>query len=299
MKIDRSDLAGVLAASTATPQWQRNQGSSHLKLNGREVARDNDLCVMKMVMFYGHIRFIELGRAVWPKAAFAEQMGRRTAKRLVTQGLLLERRNALGSTSLCVTRAGAAWLEARGIDAHHTLDLSSVSGPTFFHRTLATRFLIERQIDGDNVAGEYQIYRGQLPFSIAVLVRVMRKMPDGLVWRRRHDGKIHVYWVEQESSIKARPDIERCLQAARHVGTTLTPDGMVVLAGLLFVFDCSMSHAKRIRLAASTLWGSLPVSERVALEQKVKLVSVEILPPLVWVSHRETTLADYRLNGKV
>lgn len=297
MRISDMDMAGLLTktASTvapATPKAQRSQQRC-----GREVARANELKCVKAVAHYGHLRVAELARSVWSSARYGEQLARRTVRRLVAQGLLLERRNALGSTSLCVTRAGAVWLDLRGIPAHHTLDLSSVAGATFFHRTMATRYLIERQLTGFQVAGEYLILRRQLPFSIDGLAKALRKLPDGLVWQRKSDGTVVVEIVEQEAASKARAEIEKCLRAAEFVGAALSADGTVKVSGLIFVFDRSLNHAKRLLLAANTLWGGRSASEREMLEKRVKLVAVELREPLVWVSSSVTTLHELRTRG--
>lgn len=265
---------------------------------GREVARENELKCVKTVALYGHVRVAELARAVWPAARFGEQVCRRTVRRLVQQGLLLERRNALGSKSLCLTRPGASWLELRGIPAQQTLELSSVSGPTFFHRTMATRYLVERQVTGSQVAGEYLILRRQLPFSIDRLAKTLQKLPDGLVWQRsKLDGSIAVELVEQEAAPKARAEIEKALKAATLVGSALSADGRVKLAGVVFVYDRSLNHARRLLLAANSLWGGRPMAERVTLEKRVKVVAVELRDPLVWVSSSVTTLHELRMRG--
>lgn len=297
MRISTSDIPGLLssrptAASNtvklAAPRTERSSKS------GREIARVNELNCVAAVARWGHLRIQEMARAVWPKAKFAEQLAARTARRLTKQGLLLERRNALGGRSLCLTRAGVAWLEVRGIEAQHTLDLTSVSGPTFFHRTFATRYLIERQNAGQNVAGEYLILRRKLPFKIDSLSRALRKLPDGFSWSRMPDGVMAVEIIEQEAASKARAELEKCLRAAAYVGTCLPGDAVYKLSAVVFVFDGSLSHARRILLAANALWGNMPVPERVALEKRVKLVAVELRPPLVWVRQRTITLHDFR-----
>lgn len=299
MKLTTNEMSGLLGkpapliASPPLPKERLKQ-----RRCGREVGRANELKCMKAVASFGHLRIAELARCVWPSARFAEQLGRRTVRRLVLQGLLLERRNALGSTSLCVTRAGAAWLDLRGIAAKHTLELSSVSGATFFHRTLASRYLIERQVTGSQVAGEYLILRRALPFSIDRITQALRKQPDGLVWQRRGDGgPMPVEFVEQEAAPKARAEIERCLKAAEFVGTQLSGDDAYVLSGLVFVYDRSLNHARRILLAATALWSGRSATERATLERRVKLVAVELREPLVWVSSTVTTLHDLRMRG--
>lgn len=296
MKLPSNDLHGLLtkpAIHSPVPNQQRQA----VKRSGRDTARLNELKTTKAVAQFGHLRISELARAVWPRAQYGEQLARRTAARLVAQGLLLERRNALGSKSLCLTRGGAAWLDARGIEAQHTLDLSSVAGSTFFHRTLATRYLVECQVEGFQVVGEYQLLRRKLPFPIDPLVKALRKLPDGMVWQRRADGAMTVELVEQEAAAKARPELERCLKAAEFVGRALDGAGRYRVGGLVFVFDRELSHARRILLAATSLWGHLPSAERATLERRVKLVAVELRDPLVWVGSSTVTLHELRQRG--
>lgn len=292
MKFPSNDLHGLLS-KPETPSAAPRQRQPR-KRNGRETARRNELKVMEAVAQFGHLRISELARAVWPQARYGEQLARRTVARLVARGLLLERRNALGSKSLCMTRGGAAWLDVRGVEAQHTLDLSSVAGSTFFHRTLATRYLIERQVEGFQVAGEYQLLRRKAPFPIDALVKALRKLPDGLVWQRRTEGVMTVELVEQEAAAKARHELEKCLKAAEFVGRSLDVEGRYRIGGLVFVFDRELNHARRILLAASSLWGSRPPADRAMLEQRVKLVAVELRDPLVWVSSSVVTLHDLR-----
>ena len=297
MKVSNTEMTGLLSGRPAsTPHATKPAASRKVKqsLCGREVARVNELNCVVAVSKWGHLRLQELARAVWPSARYAEQLAGRTASRLLKQGLLLERRNALGGRSLCLTRAGVAWLEVRGVEAQHTLDLTSVAGPTFFHRTFATRYLIERQIAGQYVAGEYLILRRKLPFKIEALCRALRKMPDGFTWCRMPDGTMAVEVIEQEAASKARAELEKCLRAALYVGTNLPGDTAYKLSAVVFVFDGSLSHARRILLAANSLWGDRPALERIALEKRVKLVAVELRPPLVWVTQRVMTLHDFR-----
>ena len=299
MKIASDEMAGLLAKTPTTRTAKQPEQPLKVRQvrSGREVARVNELKCVKAVAQFGHLRIVELARCVWPLACYAEQLARRTVARLVAQGLLLARRNALGSMSLCLTRGGAAWLDARGIHAQHTLDLSSVAGSTFFHRTLATRYLIERQVAGYQVAGEYQILRRKLPFSIDGLAKALRKLPDGLVWQRKSDGTVAVEIVEQEAAAKARGELEKCLKAAEYVGTSLSKDGTVKVAGLVFVYDRSLNHARRILLAANSMWCGRSATERVTLESRVKLVAVELREPLVWVSSSVVTLHEFRTRA--
>ncbi|MCM3565720.1 hypothetical protein [Hydrogenophaga intermedia] len=290
-------LHGLLSKPAEPDRSPSRRARPTLQRSGRETARLNEHKALRAVAQFGHLRISELARSVWPQARYAEQLARRMAARLVASGLLLERRNALGSRSLCLTRGGAAWLELRGVEAQHTLDLSSVAGSTFFHRTLATRYLVERQVEGAQVLGEYQLLRRKAPFSVDALVRVMRKLPDGMVWQRRASGPMEVELVEQEVAAKARQELEKCLRAAELVGRSLDAGGLYRVGGLVFVYDRELNHARRILLAATSLWGDRPHAERVMLERRVKLVAVELRDPLVWVGSSTVTLHDLRQRG--
>jgi hypothetical protein len=297
MRISTGEIPGLLSGRTtpkSTATKQTGRSDARPSQSGREVARANELNCVVAVAKWGHLRIQELARSVWPLAKYAEQVAARTARRLVKQGLLIERRNALGGRSLCLTRTGVAWLEVRGVESQHTLDLTSVSGPTFFHRTFATRYLIERQNAGQYVAGEYLILRRKLPFKIEALSRALRKLPDGFSWSRLPDGSMAVELIEQEAASKARGELEKCLRAAAYVGTSLPGDKVYKLSAVVFVFDGGLSHARRILLAANSLWGDKPLPERIALEKRVKLVAVELRPPLVWVSQQVMTLHEFR-----
>lgn len=291
------DLLGLLSKPAKPIPSSTPHPRPASRRSGRETARLNELKALRAVAQFGHLRISELARAVWPQARYAEQLARRTAARLVASGLLLERRNALGSRSLCLTRGGAAWLELRGVEAQHTLDLSSVAGSTFFHRTLATRYLIERQVAGAQVVGEYQLLRRKAPFSVEAVVRAMRKLPDGMVWQRRGSGPVDVELVEQEAAAKARQELEKCLRVAELVGRPLDPEGQYRVGGLVFVYDRELNHARRILLAAASLWCDRPHAERAMLERRVKLVAVELGDPLVWVGSSTVTLHDLRQRG--
>ena len=264
--VEMSGLLGKPATTNANPLPGKQQPKQ--RRCGREVARANEQKCLRAVAQFGHLRIAELARCVWPLARYGEQLARRTTRRLVQQGLLLERRNALASRSLCLTRVGAMWLEVRGFPAQHTLDLSSVAGPTFFHRVMATRYLIERQVTGSQVAGEYLILRRKLPFNIEGLAKALRKLPDGLVWQRRADGTASVDFIEQEAAPKARAEIEKCLRAAEYVGAALSDDGAYKLGGVVFVYDRTLNHARRLLLAANSLWGARTLSERATLGKR-------------------------------
>lgn len=294
MAFDNDILAGLLGpARRASTQAQSPVTPTRRARCGRVQAGVNELDCMKALALFGHARAAEIARLVWPKAAYAEQMASRTMARLRDAGLTLSRRNACGSHSWVVTRKGAAWLEERGVQARHTLDLSSVAGSSFAHRTLSSRFLIEQRLAGFAVAGEYQLAVGSQPFDIGPLCKKLGKASDGLYWRKGANGHHSVWWTEVENAPKALGELQRVLAVAEHAGTILGAAN-THLAGLTVVVDASLSHAQRLLRAATERWGDRDAASRTALESRVQVVLVDIRPPLVWAGHRTVNLLELR-----
>lgn len=268
------------------------------KGSGRDIACQNELKVAAAIAEYGHLRIAEIARLGWPLATYADQMAQRTCRRMVGAGRLLIRRNALGGTSYVLTRTGASWLSLRGTQARHTLELSSVGGATFFHRTLATRYLLERAIKGAGVAGEYKMANGGVPFSIETLTRATKKNPDGLIWRENKDGSIAFEWLEVENASKPKSELVRMLRVAMFSGKLVDVGKKAYAAGLNILYNKDLNHADRILSAANELWGGLPEQKRDEYERKVVLISASIAAPLVWLGHSSKTLQQYRQEKK-
>jgi hypothetical protein len=293
MRIELNALAGMLKPGTEQPQVALRR--SALK-NGREIAERNEFKTLLAVNSFGHLRIAEIARFVWPQSKYSEQMARRTVKRLESEGLLVARRNAVGGQSYVLSRRGAGWLELRGHEARHGLDLSSIGGGTFLHRTISTRYLIEQWVAGYQVAGEYASQQNRLPFSLTHYMRKHRKLPDGLVWRETRSGAILLEIIETENAAKPTEEICRVLQAAELVGRILDPGKNVQLIGLTIVFDAMLNHAERVRRASDILWSGLEPARRAQLESVIRLVFVELKPPLVWASFRHESLREYKMR---
>jgi hypothetical protein len=261
-----------------------------VKRCGREAARSNEKLALCAVAKFGHLRTSEIGRFVWPNASHAQQMAQRTCNRLLKAGHLLNRRNALGGVSYVLTRPGAGWLSLNGIPARHTLELSSVGGATFIHRTLSTRYLIEEARDTVGVAGEYEIARKALPFSIDKLVRCLQKMPDGLVWRKEKDGRVAVDWVEVENASKPRSEIAKLLRVAEYAGVVIDPGANAYLKRLVVVFDGQLNHGDRLRKTAKEIWCNAPQDKKHLYMNAVSLVAASITALLVWQGAQESKL---------
>lgn len=143
---------------------------------------------------WGHLRTSDLARAVWPHAKYAEQLSGRLVIKLEKAGLVTRRPNAVGGMSYVLTRRGAANAESLGCIAHHGLDLCSVAGATFIHRSIATRYGIEAELQGRTCFGEHLLAGAGTPFTREALRRQFGKLPDLF----EVDGA-DVRWVEVES----------------------------------------------------------------------------------------------------
>ncbi len=231
---------------------------------------------------WGHLRCADLARVVWPSARYAEQMCQRHLCRMLKSGEILCRINSVGTRSFVLTRRGAAMADAIGIEARHGLDLSSVSGATFIHRSIATRFGIERQLQGARVFGEHALSSGRCPINRETLARRFGKLPDLLVVER---GAVAADWVEVECAAKPKATIQEALQMTRHWGRELTDsDPHLQFGRLVFVCDGRYNHASRIRKAAREFWSGLGPTERMAHASRVSIVTVCLGATARWMS---------------
>lgn len=262
--------------------------------SGREVARRNEIAVTAAVAKFGHLRAAEIASAVWPHAARGEQMAQRTCRRLLTLKYLARKRNALGGVSYVLTTTGANHLTLLGYSAQNTLELSSVTGATFSHRTIGTRFLIEKQNRRFEVAGEYGIFKQRVPFSIKILEKMLNKKPDGLAWKRIGENGFEFEWIEVENAAKSKFELMKMLSVVQRAGLAIDSRRSVFLSKLTIVFDSKYAHAKRILKAADELWGNLPSQKRAEFERKVSLNAVHLSLPLRWHKYTTESLHEYR-----
>ena len=222
--------------------------------DGRLLAQQNELTVLKLVRDYGHVRRAEIERGVWPCAsgAVARKSCQRTVKRCLDKKWLLERPNALGGLSLVLTTAGAQRLRDVDIVATSGYELSSVTGPQFFHRTLGTRYIIERAaVPGCQGFGEYALSKGFSLVARAEIAHRFGKIPDGLVVvpgasRGYASGLWAADWIEVESSYKPEAELQRIFAIAGHRRTWLNAEQTIALDGLVFVFDARQSVRRQL-----------------------------------------------------
>nr|WP_315473030.1 hypothetical protein [uncultured Undibacterium sp.] len=297
MRVRNNDLAGLLSIQDSERTIVCNSKLKK-KDDSRKIAKLNDSNVLLSLRAFGHLRIAEIARYAWPEARYREQMALRTVRRLFANGLVVPRRNAVGGMSYVLTRRGAKLLELGGLETRHGLDLSSVAGGTFLHRTISTRYLIEQKIQGFGVVGEYSMNINRTPFHVRQWITKNKKMPDGLFWRQNSLGGYSIWVVETEHASKPLEEIIRVLKTAEYIGGWLDDEKTAKICGLVIVFDASLNHANRILRAADNLWKHLPFERKKRLESSVQLAFVNIHLPLVWKNYSEMSLAQYRLENK-
>jgi len=227
----------------------------------------------------------------------ARIMSERTIRRVLRKGLLVERPNALGGRSLVLGARGVARLRDAGIDAQDGRDLSSVAGPQFFHRTLGTRYLIERTAEGHTSFGEYAISKGWGPVGRGELIERFNKIPDGIVtmpgYVRGYDTTVHAAdWLEVESSFKPEEELERIFAVAWKVGGWLDHHETLLLDRVLFVYDTRQRHENAIVSSLTRYLRDHPVANEELILSSIVLIRCELSLPLVWRDHTELTALE-------
>jgi len=268
MRMTSEVLGGLLRPVAAKPKPRQP--------TARERAQANRLRVLQAVAEHGHLRCADLATC-WPGARYGEQMAQRTVRALVAAGELLARRNCHGGLSYVLTRPGAAALEVRGIPARHGLDLASVSGPTFTHHALTSRWCLHKQGQGFEAFNEYALQNGLAPVSAQQLLKRFGKLPDAALVRGDK-----LWLVETESAPKSMQELLRIVALTEHVGRKVHPELPFTLAGLIVVFDSEQNHAARIARAARERWQRLSAADQAALAGRITLSRVHLGLPLVW-----------------
>lgn len=261
--------------------------------DNRIVAAQNDLAVLKLLRDFGHLRRSEIARGVWPNSSttVATKMANRTVRRLREKGYVREKPNSLGGRSLVLTARGATWLQLHGVEAHDGYELSSVAGPHFYHRTLGTRYLLERAAGGHKVFGEYALQKGFGPIGRGELAERFQKLPDGIVLAPGHErgydrNVIAADWVEVESSYKPEQELSKIFAIAWSVGSWLDAAETIMLDRVLFIYNSRQRHENTILRALQRYLGKHPATNTDLL-LSIVLVRCQVGLPLVWQGFSE------------
>jgi hypothetical protein len=272
-------------------------------LDGRSVADNNEVEVLKAVRYFGHLRRGEVARAVWPRSSHrsAYLMAQRTVKRMVAKGYLLERANTLGSISLVLASKGVARLRECDITSVEGYDMSSISGPQFFHRTVGTCFLIDRSRNDEVVFGEYAVNRDWAPLTRDMLKQHYRKIPDGITvtagsTRGYAEGFRALDWIEVESAFKPEAELLKIIGLGLRLPEPVPGTTDLVLDQVVFVYDTRQAHEVRILRTLRAYLRDHPEARDQERLSHIVLARAHIDVPMQWHGVTEHTAWEL-LNG--
>lgn len=249
--------------------------------DGRAIARENDVRVLRALHRFGWLRTRDIAALVWlswarspsgepdlkpltPKDA-GLRMAQRTLKRLRDKRLVLSSPAPDGSVIYALAEAGARALQQIGIAAATGKDMMrSFSSAHYRHRCIANEIAVGAIVAGFRVSTEREIAQG---LWFGGEDGIAGKKPDGLI--RTKDT---VWWVEVERSRKNARDYARLLQwlgtvaqdAFRSTGPMLL--GEKVRWGKV-VFICTPAfQAKLTRDLTAAGWKKIHIDALVSFE---------------------------------
>lgn len=264
----------------------------------------NDRTALSAIGYFGHLRRAEIAMAVWPASspASADRMTAVLLKRLLDRRWIASAVNSTGTLSYHLTKSGVGQLRSYGIEVGDAGELSSVSGPQFYHRTLGTLYLLEkgREAPGPEVLGEYALLRGYGSISRAELSGRFHKFPDGLVVRDAvtrdydFDGKV-VDWVEVESAYKSQENLDAILNIAWQTGGWLDLRETMLLDRVVFVINDAQAHEKYIVSALRRHLKDKPPEVAQHFLAGVVIARASVKIPLRWQGLQEVSALDLGL----
>ena len=229
--------------------------------DGRAVARENEIRVLRTLHRFGWLRTRDLAALLWqrwaPKpttdpslrpptpTAAGLRMAQRTLRRLRTKHLILNSRAPDGSVIHALAEAGARVLQQMGLAAVSGKDMvRSFSSDHFRHRCIANEIALGAIIEGYRVSTEREIARG---LWLGGESGIAGKKPDVMI--RSGDA---IWWVEVERSRKNAKDYARLLRwlhgvlqdVSRASGATLLGEK---LRWAKVVFICTPAFQARLR----------------------------------------------------
>jgi hypothetical protein len=263
----------------------------------RERAAISKLAVLSTLAAYGHLRPVEVDAACWNGSRWGLQMAQRCLRHLVETGEVKLCANSVGSTSFVLTHLGARTLDLHGLKGRHGLDIRSVSGGTFMHHSITSRYVIEKNLQGYEAFTEFGVAAGFAPISTSILRDRFRKMCDGILIEASpelstyspHTGNKRLFLLEVESARKPKDELMRILSLTSLVGSRVHPELPYVLAGIFIVY-AEPTHAGRIQRAAASLWSQCGAARKAELAGSVTMVEVNLGLPLVWRDFSERPL---------
>lgn len=265
----------------------------------------NDRTALTAIGYFGHLRRLEIGMAVWPNSpqASADRMTAILLKRLLANRWIASAVNSTGTLSYHLTKSGVGQLRSYGIEVGEAGELSSVSGPQFFHRTMGTLYMLEKGKESPDteVLGEYALLRGYGSISRADISGRFHKFPDGLVLREassrdyEFSGKV-VDWVEVESAYKSQENLDEILNIAWQTGSWMDLHETLLLDRVVFVLNSAQAHEKYIVTAIKRHLKDKPPEVAQHFLAGIVIARAEIEVPLRWQGLHEVSALDLGLT---
>ncbi|TAL76294.1 MAG: hypothetical protein EPN76_12110 [Burkholderiaceae bacterium] len=228
--------------------------------DGRVIALENELRVLRAIHRFGWLRARDLAVVVWrrpagpsttapglqpPTPTAAElRMAQKTLARLRKKRQVLHAQAPDYSRLYALAEAGVRALRARGADATTGKDaLRAFSLDHYHHRRIANEVAISALIEGYKISTERETAQGRW---LGGREGIARKIPDALL----RAGSA-IYWVEVEYSRKNQPDYQRLLAWLTIVRRdALAPGGSTLLsAGTRWqqiIFVCTSAFQKKL-----------------------------------------------------
>lgn len=267
-------------------------------------AHRNELAILTLLHRYGHVRQTDIGRHTWPKSetTTAKSMTHRTIARLLEAKQLIRMGNPLGGYSYLLSSVGANRLGlALEDEVKSGRGITSVTGPQFIHRTLGTRYLIEKEVAGMTAHGEYAIYRGLTGIPRDTFTRLFKKIPDGLVFvngtTRGLDPDITaVDWIEVESYYKPRVERRKIIALSGKIGTWLDRNRKLLLDRIVFVYSSMNAHESSLLSGIDSFVREQKITNPHILS-RIVLAKCDIRPPFIWVGYTEVSWLQMQSIG--
>ena len=229
--------------------------------DGRTVARNNEVRILRALHRFGWMRTKDIGALVWQRWASTARvdgpslqppvttesglrMAQRTLRRMRHGRLVLSSQAPDGSIVYALSEAGARALQGIGVPAITGKDqVRSFSSSHFRHRCIANEVAISAILEGYRASTEREISQG---LWLGGKQGIAGKLPDVFL----HNGST-AFWVEVERSRKRNNDqarLQGALEAFRQ--DALRPTGSVLLGDKLswtkVVFICTPAFRSKL-----------------------------------------------------
>lgn len=250
-----------------------------MKRDGRELARQNELGVLKALHKYGWLRTRDLAALLWMKVKAspgqeftvaplmvepsALRMAQRTLARLRADRQVIWRQAPDGSLIFGLSESGSRRLVSLGIPAKSSKDqVRRVSLSQFHHRRLANELCILASLQKYRVSSETEIAAG---LWLGGLTGINGKKPDVVV----REGK-RVFFLEVERSRRNRLGYQNLLvwlntmwPANRHDANPANLPGGHVLEKVIFFCEGAFIDRLNSDLHASG-WSEEQIKRRIS-----------------------------------